>query len=258
MSERKVWLLLAGLFTVVVIGATFTVAWVLLRPQGPAETRLERASLAQPLERLDFIDFEASEISVTAAPVTATEIVRELRWTGSVPQYTESWEGGMLRIRHNCGDSDDDVCSIGYRVRVPEGVEVRASTSSGDVRITGTTAPVTVRTVSGGVDLTGVTGKLTVETVSGSVSASGLTVKEATVMATSGDIELGFAAAPDALTLRSTSGDTTVRLPAAERSPFRVSVRTVSGSQQVGVDRSQSAARFIDAESTSGDVKIGY
>jgi len=257
MSGTTFWRFLAGAFTLAVIAIGVFGAWRLLGPLGPIETERQQASYTQPLTRIVFTDFEASDITVEGSAGTTIEIIRELRWTGSKPRHTESWEGQTLRVSHNCGDADDDECSIAYRVRLPESVEVHAETSSGDVTVAGLTAPVGLETVSGHVTLTALKGRVTVKTTSGDVSTSDLASAQAAVTTTSGNATLEFSVAPRALSVHTTSGDARVVVP-SDRQPYRLSVRTVSGDQRVNVDASQSADRSIDAESTSGDVTIGY
>jgi len=223
-------------------------------PQAPVNTAIESATLTQPLSRIVFTDLAAGNLSVRRAEGTAAQVTRKLRWRGDKPPvYTETWEGQTLRITYRCPMIN---CSIDYTVELPGNVEVQAETSSGDVDVSGMNAPVEIGTTSGDVRLTAVKGPVTVTATSGDVSGMDLTTGRASVTTTSGEVNLEFSAAPQEVTVRATSGDTTVLVP--PRDPYRVKVETSSGDQKVVVDRSESAARTIDVDSTSGDVRIGY
>ncbi|HZM78087.1 MAG TPA: DUF4097 family beta strand repeat-containing protein [Candidatus Limnocylindrales bacterium] len=234
--------------------ATFVAGCGPAGPRAPVHTAIESASFTEPMTRIFFDDLASSDLSVRRAPGTAVEITRKLKWRGDKgPRYSETWEGQTLRVSYSCPYIG---CSIDYDVQVPEGVEVQAKISSGDVEVNGMAAPVTIETSSGDVRLTGVKGTVTVKATSGDVSAVDLVAERATVSTSSGDVNLDFAAAPQSVGVRVTSGDTTILLPPHDA--YLVEARTTSGEQKITVDRSQSASRKIDVEATSGDVRIGY
>jgi hypothetical protein len=251
------WRVLGSAFTLAAVAIVSLFAWDWLRPMGPVQQETQRHTYPQPITRIVFSGFEASDIDVTGGAGSTVEIVRELRWMSERPRFTEVWEGQTLRISHACGDVDDDECSVGYRVSLAAGVQVRAETSSGDVGLRGITGPVDLETVSGDISLAGTGGETTVKTVSGEVAATGLTAAHARVTSVSGHVRLTCAAAPQELVVRTNSGDATVRVPTGGET-YRVAVSTTSGEQRVGVEQSSSAERSIQAETTSGDVVIGY
>jgi hypothetical protein len=231
-------------------------------PAGPfssISTEIQSVTLTEPLTRLVFTDLRSGSLFVKAGKGSAAEITRKLVWRGTKPpRYTETFQEQTLNISYECDLRD---CSIDYSVVVPEGVEVRAKTSSGDVEVTAMAGPVDVRTTSGDVRLTAVKGAVTVEVTSGDVTGEDLACARADISTTSGDVNLGFVTAPQEIRRRGTSGDTTILVPgdvSQGREPYAVEVRTNSGDQTINVDRSQSATRKIEVESTSGDVRIDY
>lgn len=227
-------------------------------PAGPfssISSETQSVTLTEPLTRIIFTDLRSGNLFLKAGRGSAVEMTRKLVWRGTKPpRYTETWEGQTLRISYECELRD---CSIDYSLDLPEAVEVKAKTTSGDVEVTAMAGPLDVETTSGDVRLTGVKGAITVNATSGDVTGRDLACPRASITATSGDVDLDFAAAPQEIRRRGTSGDTTILVP-SDRQPYAVQVDTTSGDQTIKVDRSEAATRKIDVESTSGDVRIDY
>lgn len=153
--------------------------------------------------------------------------------------------------------------SVGVRIRCPHGSSLDCNTASADVTATGRLGDVQVKTASGDVDLAevGTLGLNTasgdvrvrelqgggrISTVSGDVRVGGVR-GELSVNSVSGDVDLGHV--DDRVTVQSVSGDQ--RLAAVRATEARL--QSVSGDLQVGVAQGQKL--FIDATSTSGDVR---
>jgi Putative adhesin len=221
---------------------------------GKVNVSVESASFTEPVTRVVF-ELSSGDLSVRPARGTAVEITRGLHWRGDKPPvYTETREGQTLRVTYRCPIIN---CWIDYEVGLPDMVEVDVRSASGDVLVTDLAAPVKVELSSGDVQLSRVKGTVTVNTSSGDVSGTDLAGTRAEVTASSGEVNLDFAVAPQSVRVDVASGDITVLVP-PDREPYLVEVTTTSGEDRVTVDRSQSAARRIEAESSSGDVTIGY
>lgn len=223
-------------------------------PMAPSHTEAESQVYTEALSRIVLTGIESGDVTVRASSGPAATVGRELHWRGEKrPEVTETVEGQTLRVSYQCQTAN---CSIDYDVRVPATVEVHAETTSGNVDIHGISGAVVIQTTSGDVSLDGVSGDITLKGTSGDVNSADLAARQVTTSTTSGDVALDFAAAPEAVSVRGTSGDLTITVPPGR--PYAVQVRTTSGDHRVTIDQSASAEGRIDVESTSGDVTIGY
>jgi hypothetical protein len=223
-------------------------------PMAPTHTDVESRVYSEPMTRIVFTGLASSDLTVRASSGPAATLSRELHWRGAQrPELTETWEGQTLRVSYRCLTPN---CSVDYEVSLPATVEVHAETTSGDIDVHGMSGPVVIETTSGDIALSGVGGDITAQATSGNVESTDLGSGRVTVKASSGDIGLDFTTAPELVSVRATSGDTSITVPSGR--PYAVHVRTTSGDQRVAVDQSQSATGKIDVESTSGDVTIGY
>jgi DUF4097 and DUF4098 domain-containing protein YvlB len=130
----------------------------------------------------------------------------------------------MERGPDNTRQRRDRVGDSRYEVTVPAGVRVKVTSTSGDLRVTGTRAEVEASSTSGDIVIADGGGLTTIGTVSGDITVSNL----------GGD-----------LAVRTTSGDVDVRGADGE-----VRVGTVSGEVTLREVRS----RTVTARTTSGDV----
>jgi DUF4097 and DUF4098 domain-containing protein YvlB len=116
---------------------------------------------------------------------------------------------------------------------------------------------VRVDVVSGDITVDAVSGDLWARVESGSIDADRLRSPHVDAQTVSGDMTLGFAAAPDAVSGSAISGSVSVTVPPG--ATYRVTGRTVSGDRQIAAGLSDDAsARSIRLESESGDTDLGY
>ena len=125
-----------------------------------------------------------------------------------------------LGLRSGAGHSGD----TRFEVTVPVGTRVRANTTSGDIRITGSKGDVDARTQRGDVALEDVGSNVEVSAFSGDVDVTSV-AGNLRVSVLSGDVQV-----------RGVGGD--------------VEVKTVSGE----IDVRDARSRFVRASSTSGDI----
>jgi DUF4097 and DUF4098 domain-containing protein YvlB len=118
---------------------------------------------------------------------------------------------------------------------------------------------VSAKTTSGNIDLTGINGALTLETTSGNITAT--VVSECNVTVTSGNIDITLK--PDssfsAATLKTTSGNIKIMVPAGFKADLEL--KTTSGNIHTpGDDHSHlnggNAAAVISCTATSGNIRI--
>ncbi|GAA0662190.1 hypothetical protein GCM10010193_11790 [Kitasatospora atroaurantiaca] len=159
------------------------------------------------------------------------QVVERQEFRGKAPVATHEVTGGTLTLTYHCGD-----CSVGYRVRVPEGTVVRVHGSTGDVR------------------LTGLTGEVVAESSTGTVVAKGLGSTSARLVSSTGDVSASFTTAPTEVTATSSTGSVRVTVPSGQ--PYAVDASTGVGDVQVSVPRKVDAGRSIEARTATGDVTV--
>lgn len=155
--------------------------------------------------------------------------------TGGEPMGALEKLAGALRL--------EDAGTVS--IAVPADVTVRLGAVSADALVSGTTRPVEVRTVngsiavddvradlqartvSGTVEVTGQDGAVTADSVSGSVTVQARHLPSFAGTTVSGSLTVDLAGAPSDLSVRTVSGDVTVRIPA--EAGFRLQARSVSG-----------------------------
>ena len=214
-------------------------------------------------------------------PANALELAQRVAANPPVRQ-----DGRVVRLSPPAGDDEQRAVTVSYRVVVPVGTDVRASTVSGATAITGTTGRVSVKTGSGATDLSrlggsvvvlGRSGAVRVDQVTGDVAVStqsgGITLRDlggglrvrtqsggvvarftsqargqADVETSSSSIDL--TGVRDGLTASSQSGH--IRASGAPGAPWDVTVR--SSSVELFFDRTTPLT--LDATSGSGDVHV--
>jgi DUF4097 and DUF4098 domain-containing protein YvlB len=183
-------------------------------------------------------------------------------------------DGATVRINGNCPYISFGPCRARIVIRVPADTAVEVQSGSGDVTASGLAGPVKLETGSGDVNATGLTGSSDLNTSSGDVTVRGLrgrtvlrtgsgdinaedvATRELTADTASGDVQLDFAQAPDIVDASTASGDVDVSLP--EGGTYRVEADPGSGDQHLNVKIDPSATRVVRAQTSSGDVTVGY
>jgi hypothetical protein len=207
-----------------------------------------------------------------------------------------TWERGSLVVRHPQVRWDNILEGIRGMARgedsadlsiaVPRGTSVQVGTVSADGLVAGLHAPAMVRTVSGALVLDGVHGTvgartlsgqvdvrdqhgpLSGESVSGSLTVQAVEVDDLDLKTVSGALAVDLTSPARRISLKSVSGDLTVRIPAG--SGFRFDAASVSGNvvadgrriasgptgHRAGELREGDEAVRISAKSVSGDVTL--
>ncbi|MET8703471.1 DUF4097 family beta strand repeat-containing protein [Kitasatospora sp. NPDC004723] len=216
---RRTWRLLGTLALLMVLVVGFVQTWAMAVQQ---RTRSERSyPVAVTKVRLD-----TGNATVRIRPgQEGRVVVREyLNWKIRTPVVTTQFDQGLLDVRMRCdrvlSAVGDFGCGAVIELDVPPGVAVTGKLSSGSVHVAGVAGEVSLLSTSGEVLLTDVSGPVTVRTTSGSVRGSHLTSPDVNVAATSGSMELGFAAVPRIVDIGVTSGTVVLGLPRGSRYDF--------------------------------------
>jgi hypothetical protein len=199
-------------------------------------TTTTRYTAPAPVSRIE-LDIGAASAEIVGGRSAAITVERTDHDAFGHPAHERRQvAGGVLRLATRCPRIIVGTCSVAYRLTVPDGVTVDARTSSGSVR------------------LDGFRGDAHIQTGSGAVSAAAYCGESLAASTGSGQIDVVSACAPESLTLRTTSGPATARVPPGR---YRITARSVSGRRSIRDVTSSPATPFaIDVESRSGDVTV--
>lgn len=253
--NKAAWLVIGTIITVLAIGVGTVGIW-LASSRGPRQSELQQHTEQRIPDKVIFVDFEASDVSVDGGDFDQVLIDRTLSWDRVKPRFTETWSGSTLRISHDCQNTSLlENCAVDYRLQVPAKVDIEVETSSGDVSVSGTTGRIKVNAVSGDTTVRAEQAtSIDVRAVSGDVTIGG-GATGAKVETISGEIQLDFTAPPGTVTVRSTSGDVILRVP-SPTDTYRVSITSVSGDQDVSLPTAPTGDRLISVETVSGDIRV--
>ncbi|GAA3510848.1 hypothetical protein FHR32_003779 [Streptosporangium album] len=181
----------------------------------------------------------AGNIEMTESARSGVRVTESLRWKGHKPVTRHPVDGGTLTLDYTCPSGDDTwhdrMCVVDYRVEIPHGLEVRADAGAGAV---------TLHALSGTVEA---------RAGAGPVEADNLSGRRVTASSGTGEVRLVFSGPPDAVEVRTGTGDGVVRLP---RGAYHVVTGTVTGSERIGIVDDPAAPRSVRVTSATGDIDI--
>ncbi|MDH6704608.1 DUF4097 and DUF4098 domain-containing protein YvlB [Kitasatospora sp. MAA19] len=193
------------------------------------EHRTVGYGVAEPVREL-VVDAHTGGIVVTGGG-DAVHVVEEQNYRGDVPRTTHEVKDDVLRLTYDCRG-----CGVGYTVQVPAGTKVRVTQETGGVRLVGLAAEV----------------EATVET--GGVEATGLTSKDVRLSTGTGGVRVDFAAAPEKVEAKASTGGVRVAVPAGEA--YAVDAHAGAGGVDVRIPSQPGAARSITARTGTGGVTV--
>jgi hypothetical protein len=182
----------------------------------------------------------AGSVKIVGTSDSGIHVKRHVRYEHQKPGAIEEASGDTLTLDTDCGDR----CTADYEVTAPKTVRVAGRNASGGIELDGV-ATATVTTASGAVTVRGATGDVTAESMSGAVTITDVTGAVA-VRTRSGGIDVDGVGG--AVTTESTSG----AIRATGLKGARSAAHTTSGS----IELTLVAAQDVDAESTSGNVRV--
>ncbi|HWH00884.1 MAG TPA: DUF4097 family beta strand repeat-containing protein [Pilimelia sp.] len=255
---RTAWRALGVVASVLVLLLAGLLAWGWLAPR---RTEERTQTYRQPVGRVQ-VEVDAGDVTVVGASAGGEVTVeRRLAWrTARTPTVAETWSGDALRVTGRCPSTGLTLglggdCSIELVLRVPPQVAVEVRTDAGAVRLRDLTGEVQVAVSAGDVSADALAGPLRIRSDSGEISAAGLRGDRVEVRADAGEIRLGFAEPPAAVSVVSSAGDVTVELAPGS---YRVSADTDAGRRRVEVTNDPAAARTVTARTEAGDIHIRY
>jgi hypothetical protein len=185
----------------------------------------------------------------SAGPV---RVERRIRWMLARPVSTETLEGGVLRLETRADHRWQRGGEASYRVEVPAGLGVRASTGAGEVSAEGMRSEVRLHTGAGRINLSNLAGSVRADTRAGAVRGSHLSCRDLDVETNAGAVELTFSEPPDRVEARSNAGAVEITLPDAS---YDVQATGV-GEVLVDVVNDPSATRRVIAHANAGSVQV--
>lgn len=247
------WLVVGGVLTIILVvsGAISVAAWL--------GYRTETQTQAYPgLIREFDIELGTGDLRVVAGAEDAVVVTRRLHWSFTKPTVHEVLEGQRLTITQSCRPSlaAGPNCGIDYTIGVPTGIRLRAHTDTGDIVVDGVRGTVELSTSTGDISITAAAGDLLLRTDTGSVTVTGAHSFHVDVSTDTGDITLGLAGAPDAVTASSDTGD--VRITVPRGGLYHVQSEVGTGDASVTVQTSDASDRTITARTDTGDIGITY
>jgi hypothetical protein len=254
--RRGIWIAVAGLTAFTAIVPAGVQIWGCLLRQTESVPTVSYGHAITTLE----VEAGSGSVTVGTGPPGQVAVERTLRWTLSKPHVEQSWNGGTLILKAVCGPRKDLLageCGVDLHVRVPAGVTVRATSTSGGITAQGLAGAVHLQSRSGSVNVAGTVGPVWVRSRSGAINGTDLSSRQVDARAFSGAVGLGFADAPQQVKAAANSGSVTIALPRG----FRYQVSGTSASGNVKIDATLldgGSSRQIDVTTVSGSARVRY
>jgi hypothetical protein len=227
---RKAMLAVGGLFAVALIAVG---TWTAIQALGTT-TETRHLTLTPTAGRL--IIHTNGDIQITTSGGSDVQVTEQIKHSIGRPRLEETSTGEGVVLHGNC-PWYTSICGVSYQITVPSGLSVEATTSAGDITISGAT------------------GNLRLSSSAGDITATGLRSDSVQARSSAGDVSLGFDVPPTAVTGHTSAGDIDVTLPAADGG-YRVHVHTSAGDHHVTVPTDPQSSRVIDATTSAGDVEV--
>lgn len=200
---------------------------------------------------IDEVRVDSGSGSVTVSGDDEVDDGASLEWTVMTradrtigPTYSVD---GTTLVLGGCGQR----CSVDYRVRVPQGVDVTGRTANGAVDLSDV-GEVDMQTTNGRVSLDGVSGRVQASSTNGRIEGEGLVGTGIEVSTSNGSIELELASAQD-VSASSSNGSIDVRVPDGS---YRVETETSNGREEVRVPNSDTGRFLIDLRTSNGSITV--
>jgi hypothetical protein len=203
----------AGLALVVAIGFLYSVSKDVGPFGGAHHTRTETRVVTEPVRSL-VVETDAGGVEVVRGERLALVETTSYRGSGAAPHAEHQLSDGELTVKNpSCHD-----CATSFRVELPAGVALRASSHAGDVR------------------------------------GQDLDVPELRLSSDAGNVTAALVRAPRLIDAQSDAGDISLTVPPGR---YAVDTDTDAGEEDVtGIVDDPSAPNKIDARTDAGDVTI--
>jgi hypothetical protein len=236
------------------LAATAAVALLAVSGCGNSRTVEVRGSFGFSGSRL-VIDVGGSSLRLVAGRGPGVGVQRWVSGTAAKPGHA-SWTltGDTLRLSIDCTGLVFS-CGSRFQVAVPPGVAVVVRSGSGQDTVSGLSGSVVIDGASGDVRVTDVSGPLQVSTGSGDITASAVRSAAVRVTSNQGSADIGFATAPQSVTITCGAGNATARLPLAGQK-YQVLVSSGTGAARSRVPDDPASSRLVRVSSSQGTATV--
>jgi len=201
------------------------------------------------------IEDSSSDLQGVPGSGSGITVQRWLSGTAAKPGHS-SWtlSGDTLQLSIGCSGLVFS-CGSRFEVAVPPGVAVVVDSGSVTDTVSGLSAPVTVNGNQGDVHVTGVSGPLQVSTGSGSITATAIRSSAVQITTNQGSADISFTAPPRSVTVKCSTGNATVRVPAA-RHRYHVLVSSGTGNASSKVPDDRQSGSVVQVSSGNHDATV--
>lgn len=265
-GPQKALLAVGGVAAFVFIGWG---AWTLVNLFGQTSYQRE-LTLAASSGRLQ-VDLPG-RVTVEPGPGSDVHVVERVRYGTFRPRFTEEVTAEGLSVRAECAWVMPN-CAVDAVITVPADLPVDATSSGGDITVSGLTGPVRLDSSGGGIEASGLTGPVVasssgggvtvtglygpveLDSSGGGVRATGLHSREVTARSSGGSVHLVFDTAPEWVSADSSGGGVEIGLPRVDGG-YKVNAESSGGETHTDVPTDPTSRRLVEAHSSGGDVRV--
>lgn len=215
----------------------------------PVERFSDETTLTESIATIE-IDQPQGEVTVRGDDdATEVSVARTVSYRGDRPDAAEETHevNGDVLLLGGCGRN----CKVDYTIELPSGVDVRGSTTNGEIELSDV-AEVEVTTTNGRIDLEGVSGRIDVESSNGRITGEDLNGDGIRVQTSNGAIELEVATAQD-VEARTSNGSIELTVPS---DTYRVTADTSNGRTDIGVANDSNGRFTLDLHTSNGSITV--
>ncbi|MDQ2660474.1 MAG: DUF4097 family beta strand repeat-containing protein [Actinomycetota bacterium] len=215
----------------------------------PVERFSDETTVTESIATIE-IDQPQGEVSVRGDDdATEVTVARTVSYRGDRPDAAEQTHevNGDVLLLGGCGRN----CKVDYTIELPAGVDVRGSTTNGEIELS-EVAEVEVSTTNGRIDLDGVSGRIDVESSNGRITGEDLNGDGIRVRTSNGGIELEIATAQD-VEARTSNGSIELTVPS---DTYRVTADTSNGRTDIGVANDSNGRFTLDLHTSNGSITV--
>jgi hypothetical protein len=251
---RRWWQLAGSVATVALL------AWGVLQVVALLARTEQEVRAGEDAAGLEEVVLDAQRSSVSVRGTDGAQVLLDGRLVSDVREarlHTHR-DGARWLVEVRCDQRFlPSACGADLELAVPDGIAVRLQTSNAPIRLVGLTAPVDATTSNAPIRGADLGGPLRLRTSNHSVELRGLRSTRVDVQSSNGGLLAEFAAAPDAVSLRTSNDDVDVVVP--DRSgPYALDLSTSNGSAAGSVRSDPSARRRVEVRTSNADVTVRY
>lgn len=214
---------------------------------GPPNQVRDETTLSEEIRTIEIVDSSGSVTVRGIEGATETTVERIVSYRGE-REFEETHEVSDDTLElHGCGRR----CSVAYTVEVPAGVDVRGSTSNGEIDLQGV-GEVDVSTSNGRIELEDVAGSVAAETSNGRIEGSDLDGDGVRAATSNGAIELELGV-PQDVEASTSNGPIELTVPADS---YSVSTETSNGRTDIGIADDPDGRFALDLRTSNGSITV--